>query len=136
MSETTEELERLVADATEPQRDAEDGWDAANRRGEAQRELADMAPALAAEVLARRKWETQAREALESNPCRCICDKCNHEHPWETCEVNMSQSQGPNRRDFPKSCGCKRFYGRTTEDAPGNCKKCLALAPLEVPDGE
>ncbi len=86
---------------------------------------------LAARVVADAAKLSEVREALDDNPCRCICDKCSHEHPWETCEVNMSQAQGPNRRDFPEPCGCKRLYGRATDDAPGNCKKCTALAKLK-----
>ncbi len=83
MSETTKELERLVEDAsyTHPAVVIRNGgWhtDAVpdderkefNRRFKllniARPKLSDMALALAAEVLARRKWETQARTALEA----------------------------------------------------------------------
>ena len=57
---TTEELERLVREASGPFGDSV----AALKGGNANNKLAVMAPALAGEVLAGRKWETQVREAL------------------------------------------------------------------------
>ncbi len=65
----TKELERLVEEAAH----GEVVVEAAHYESDkyrAVRQLRDMAPALAAEVLAGRKWETQAREALEDDAYR------------------------------------------------------------------
>ncbi len=68
MSETTKELERLVS-AANPQGcicgEADDGGRKDCLSCCADLKLQEVALPLAAEVLARRKWETQARPALE-----------------------------------------------------------------------
>ncbi len=143
MSETTEELERLVADATEPQRDAEDGWDAANRRGEAQRELADMAPPLAAEVLEKRKAlapvtddEVYAALSLKRGNKRTNRAISGLYREREALRKALAQArEAVQEVEIHCPCGA-RPESLDTHPHVGGCPVAKALAALEVPDGE